>query len=150
MRSILREQQYKGEQHPLIYKARDINGDEHTYAMPYTECVEPTEETMLLGDPFFRRSVTYAHVCARMRTYADVCARMLTCADVCRFVILHDLVDLENKMIGIAKKNPSYKLGTLCFPHTLASVKTRRLYMCPHTTTIYVSVILLLYMCFFF
>jgi hypothetical protein len=73
MRSILREQQYKGEQHPLIYKARDINGDEHTYAMPYTECVEPTEETMLLGDPFFRRSVTYAHVCSRMRTYAHVC-----------------------------------------------------------------------------
>ena len=63
----------------------------------------------------------------RMLTYALVCARMLTYADVCRFVILHDLVDLENKMMGIAKKNPSYKLGTFYFPPTLASVNTRRL-----------------------
>ena len=80
--SVLRAQQMMGKHHPIVYKSRDIHGQEHSYEMPYSECVEPTEETMILGDPFFRR-----------------------------FVILHDLVDLDNKMMGIATKNPSYQLG---------------------------------------
>ena len=80
--SVLREQQLLGRQHPLVYKSRDVHGREHTYEMAYHECVEPTEETMILGDPFFRK-----------------------------YVILHDLVDLDNKMMGVATKNPNYKLG---------------------------------------
>lgn len=80
--SILREQQVMGHQHPLVYKSRDVHGQEHTYEMAFHECVEPTEETMILGDPFFRK-----------------------------YVILHDLVDLNNKMMGVANKNPNYKLG---------------------------------------
>jgi len=80
--SVLRAQQMMGRQHPLVYKSRDIHGKEHSYEMRYSECVEPTEETMILGDPFFRK-----------------------------FVILHDLVNLDKKMIGIATKNPNYQLG---------------------------------------
>ena len=80
--SILREQQLMHRQHPLVYKARDIHGNVHEYEMAYSECVEPTEETMILGDPFFRK-----------------------------FVVLHDLVDLSNKRMGLALKNPAYRLG---------------------------------------
>ena len=91
--SILRAEQMKGREHPLVYKAYDINGKEHEYTMPYRECVEPTEETMILGDAFFRH-----------------------------FAILHDLVDLNKKMMGVAPKNPSYKLGvftdsSILMPH---------------------------------
>uniref|UniRef100_A0A7S0F2U4 Peptidase A1 domain-containing protein n=1 Tax=Hanusia phi TaxID=3032 RepID=A0A7S0F2U4_9CRYP len=79
---ILAREQAKGERHPLLYKTRDIHGVEHTYAMSYTECVEPTDETMILGDPFFRK-----------------------------WVVLHDLTDLSSKKMGLAPKNPSYQLG---------------------------------------
>jgi len=79
---ILAREQAKGERHPLLYKVRDIYGEEHTYAMSYTECVEPTDETMIMGDPFFRK-----------------------------WVVLHDLTDLSHKKMGLAPKNPAYKLA---------------------------------------
>jgi len=80
---ILAKEQAKGERHPLLYKVKDIYGEEHTYAMSYTECVEPTDETMIMGDPFFRK-----------------------------WVVLHDLTDLNHKKMGLAPKNPSYQLAT--------------------------------------
>jgi len=80
---ILAKEQAKGERHPLLYKVKDIYGEEHTYAMAYTECVEPTDDTMIMGDPFFRK-----------------------------WVVLHDLTDLKHKKMGLAPKNPSYKLAT--------------------------------------
>lgn len=80
---ILAREQAKGERHPLLYKVRDIYGEEHTYAMSYTECVEPTDETMIMGDPFFRK-----------------------------WVVLHDLTDLNHKKMGLAPKNPQYQLAT--------------------------------------
>jgi len=79
---ILAREQAKGERHPLLYRVRDIYGEEHTYAMSYTECVEPTDETMIMGDPFFRK-----------------------------WVVLHDLTDLSHKKMGLAPKNPAYKLA---------------------------------------
>ena len=92
--SVLRAEQMKGKRHPLIYKAYDVHGVEHAYTMPYHECVEPADETMILGDPFFRK-----------------------------FAVLHDLVDLDNKMMGLAPKNPNYKLGvftdtSILVPHS--------------------------------
>ena len=80
---ILAREQAKGERHPLLYKVRDIYGEEHTYAMSYTECVEPTDDTMIMGDPFFRK-----------------------------WVVLHDLTDLSHKKMGLAPKNPAYQLAT--------------------------------------
>ena len=80
---ILSREQARGEQHPLIYKTRDLNGIEREYSMSFTECVEPTDETMILGDPFFRK-----------------------------WVVMHDLEDLNNKKMGLALKNPSYSLGS--------------------------------------
>jgi hypothetical protein len=80
---ILAREQAKGERHPLLYKVRDIYGEEHTYAMAYTECVEPTDDTMIMGDPFFRK-----------------------------WVVLHDLTDLSHKKMGLAPKNPAYQLAT--------------------------------------
>ena len=67
----------------LTMAYRDIYGEEHTYAMSYTECVEPTDETMIMGDPFFRK-----------------------------WVVLHDLTDLNHKKMGLAPKNPQYQLAT--------------------------------------
>lgn len=80
---ILAREQAKGERHPLLYKVKDIYGEEHTYAMAYTECVEPTDDTMIMGDPFFRK-----------------------------WVVLHDLTDLSHKKMGLAPRNPSYKLAS--------------------------------------
>jgi len=80
---ILAREQAKGARHPLLYKVKDIYGEEHTYAMSYQECVEPTDETMIMGDPFFRK-----------------------------WVVLHDLTDLSHKKMGLAPKNPAYQLAT--------------------------------------
>jgi hypothetical protein len=44
--SLLREQQYKNLHHPLVYKSRDIHGNEHSYEMAFSECVEPTGMNM--------------------------------------------------------------------------------------------------------
>ena len=79
---ILAREQKAGKQHALMYKTRDVDGNEHTYEMAYTECVEPTDETMIMGDPFFRK-----------------------------WVVMHDLENLNDKKMGLAPKNPSYKLG---------------------------------------
>jgi hypothetical protein len=80
---ILAREQAKGATHPLLYKVRDIYGVEHTYSMSYSECVEPTDETMIMGDPFFRK-----------------------------WVVMHDLTDLSHKKMGLAPKNPTYQLAT--------------------------------------
>jgi len=79
---ILAHEQMKGERHPLLYHARDVYGNVHTYHMSFNECVEPTDETMILGDPFFRK-----------------------------FAVMHDMEDLSNKRMGLAPRNPSYQLG---------------------------------------
>ncbi|KAJ1475212.1 aspartic peptidase domain-containing protein [Baffinella frigidus] len=79
---ILAREQAAGKQHSLMYKTRDVDGNERTYEMAFTECVEPTDETMIMGDPFFRK-----------------------------WVVMHDLEDLNNRKMGLAPKNPSYKLG---------------------------------------
>ena len=52
------------------------------YSIAYEECVEPADRAMILGDPWFRK-----------------------------FIVLHDLVDLNNKKMGLALRNPTYKLG---------------------------------------
>jgi len=88
---VLADEQAYGSRHPLVYKARDLEGNEHTFEMAYTECVEPTEETMILGDPWFRR-----------------------------FVVMHDLVDLNNKKMGLAPRAAGYRLGA----HTDRSILT--------------------------
>jgi hypothetical protein len=42
--------------------------------------VEPTDDTMIMGDPFFRK-----------------------------WVVLHDLTDLKHKKMGLAPRNPAYR-----------------------------------------
>jgi len=79
---VLAREQMKGEKHSLMYHATDVHGNVHTYEMSFNECVEPTDETMILGDPFFRK-----------------------------FAVLHDMVDLSSKKMGLAQRNPSYQLG---------------------------------------
>ena len=79
---ILAREQLSGKRHPLLYTATDIHGVEHTYSLGYNECVEPTDETMILGDPWFRK-----------------------------WVVLHDLEDLSQKQMGLALRSPSYALG---------------------------------------
>jgi hypothetical protein len=88
---ILAREQGQGKKFPLVYHARDLDGNVRTYEMSYTECVEPTDETMILGDPWFRK-----------------------------FVVLHDLVDLKNKKMGLAPRAASYRLGS----HTDRSILT--------------------------
>uniref|UniRef100_A0A7S0I0E6 Peptidase A1 domain-containing protein n=1 Tax=Hanusia phi TaxID=3032 RepID=A0A7S0I0E6_9CRYP len=53
-----------------------------TFEIAYEECVEPADTAMILGDPWFRK-----------------------------WIVLHDLVDLKDKKMGLALRNPSYKLG---------------------------------------
>lgn len=52
------------------------------YSIAYEECVEPADRAMILGDPWFRK-----------------------------FIVLHDLVDLKDKKMGLALRNPKYQLG---------------------------------------
>ena len=52
------------------------------YSIAYEECVEPADRAMILGDPWFRK-----------------------------FIVLHDLVDLTDKKMGLALRNPKYQLG---------------------------------------
>jgi len=52
------------------------------FNIAYEECVEPADKAMILGDPWFRK-----------------------------WIIMHDLEDLKNKKMGLALRNPDYKLG---------------------------------------
>jgi hypothetical protein len=52
------------------------------YSIAYEECVEPADRAMILGDPWFRK-----------------------------FIVLHDLEDLNDKKMGLALRNPHYQLG---------------------------------------
>ena len=52
------------------------------YSIAYEECVEPADRAMILGDPWFRK-----------------------------FIVLHDLEDLNDKKMGLALRNPNYQLG---------------------------------------
>lgn len=79
---ILAKEQAQGKRHPLVYKTRDVDGNVRTYEMSYSECVEPTDETMILGDPWFRK-----------------------------FVVMHDLTDLDDRKMGLAPRSASYRLG---------------------------------------
>jgi hypothetical protein len=80
--AILAEEQAKGKRSPLVYHTKDVDGNDHTYEMSFTECVEPTDETMIMGDPFFRK-----------------------------WVVMHDLEDLNNKKMGLAPRASGYQLG---------------------------------------
>lgn len=88
---ILAAEQSKGERHPLVYHTKDTQGNVHSYQMAFTECVEPTDETMILGDPWFRK-----------------------------YVVMHDLTDLNMKTMGLAPRAIGYKLGA----HTDRSILT--------------------------
>jgi hypothetical protein len=52
------------------------------YEIPFDQCVEPAGSDMILGDPWFRL-----------------------------FVVMHDLSDLENPMMGLGKRKAEYKLA---------------------------------------
>lgn len=52
------------------------------YNIAFKECVEPAKSALILGDPWFRK-----------------------------WIVMHDLTDVDNKKMGLALRNPSYKLG---------------------------------------
>lgn len=52
------------------------------YEIAFKECVEPAKTALILGDPWFRK-----------------------------WIVMHDLTDVHNKKMGLALRNPSYKLG---------------------------------------
>jgi hypothetical protein len=52
------------------------------FEIAYEECVEPASRAMILGDPWFRK-----------------------------WIVMHDLTDLNNKKMGLALRSPSYRLG---------------------------------------
>ncbi len=60
---------------------QDTDGIDHQYSIPYEECVEPSTHALILGDPFFKQ-----------------------------WVVLHDLVDLNNRRMGLARRKPDYEL----------------------------------------
>lgn len=68
---------------PLVFTLRDEDGRQHKFSIPYRECVELSESVLILGDAFFRK-----------------------------WLVLHDLSDLDNKRIGLAAINPAYQLAT--------------------------------------
>jgi len=53
-----------------------------TFEIAYEECVEPASRAMILGDPWFRK-----------------------------WIVMHDLTDLQNKRMGLALRSPTYRLG---------------------------------------
>jgi hypothetical protein len=53
-----------------------------TFEIAYEECVEPASKAMILGDPWFRK-----------------------------WIVMHDLTDLKHKKMGLALRDPHYKLG---------------------------------------
>lgn len=54
----------------------------HEYTVAFKECVEPAQTALILGDPWFRK-----------------------------WIVMHDLTDVKNKKMGLALRNPTYKLG---------------------------------------
>eukprot|EP00282_Hemiselmis_andersenii_P035498 CAMPEP_0169447008 /NCGR_PEP_ID=MMETSP1042-20121227/11289_1 /TAXON_ID=464988 /ORGANISM="Hemiselmis andersenii, Strain CCMP1180" /LENGTH=478 /DNA_ID=CAMNT_0009558533 /DNA_START=20 /DNA_END=1456 /DNA_ORIENTATION=+ len=53
-----------------------------TYDVAFKECVEPASNALILGDPWFRK-----------------------------WIVMHDLTDVNNKKMGLALRSPSYQLG---------------------------------------
>jgi len=64
------------------------------YSIAYEECVEPADRAMILGDPWFRK-----------------------------FIVLHDLVDLNDKKMGLALRNPKYQLGVETYHDDSATLR---------------------------
>jgi len=74
---LLLDRQNKGEAFALVYT---IGGKQ--FEIAFEECVEPADNAMILGDPWFRK-----------------------------WIVMHDLSDLKSKQMGLALRDPSYKLG---------------------------------------
>jgi hypothetical protein len=75
--------QLQGLRRPLVFTLRDEDGRDRRFSIPYRECVESSRSALILGDAFFRR-----------------------------WLVLHDLENLDHKTIGLAPIRPGYRLAS--------------------------------------
>eukprot|EP00286_Rhodomonas_abbreviata_P008287 CAMPEP_0181319722 /NCGR_PEP_ID=MMETSP1101-20121128/17730_1 /TAXON_ID=46948 /ORGANISM="Rhodomonas abbreviata, Strain Caron Lab Isolate" /LENGTH=557 /DNA_ID=CAMNT_0023427355 /DNA_START=141 /DNA_END=1814 /DNA_ORIENTATION=- len=80
--NTLLAEQLKGRKESLYYTLRDVDGNDHEVELEYEECVEPTNQWMILGDPWFRK-----------------------------FVVLHDLSDPQHPTMGLGLRRKEYQVG---------------------------------------
>ena len=66
----------------MVFTLRDEDGRARKFLIPYRECVEQSESTLILGDAFFRR-----------------------------WLVLHDLSDLDKTRVGLAAIRPGYEFA---------------------------------------